>query len=213
MKGLIWKDLYVMKSMGRSYLLMFGVFGVLSLMGVYDGLSFVSFLVVMMLIMMPINTFAYDEQAKWDLFAVATPAGKKGVVAGKYLFTAMLLVLALVLCCALQAGMYFFDVHGADTLTEMLATAVVTVSGGAVLNAILLPLLFKFGTQKSRVFLMITVGLSVAGVVILLGVVSGSGIDLGWLSGALMGLTPIVAVGLMVISYFISQGVYGKKEL
>lgn len=213
MKGLIWKDLYVMKSMGRSYLAMFGVFGVMSLMGIYDGLSFVSFLVVMMLIMMPINTFAYDEQAKWDNFAVASPAGKKGVVGGKYLFTALLLVLALALCCGLQAGMYFFNVHGTDTLPEMLGAAVVTVSGGAVLDAILLPLIFKFGTQKSRIFLMITVGLGVAGAVILLGIVAGSEVDLGRMAVTTIGLGPIVAVGMMVISYFISLGIYEKKEL
>ena len=116
-----------MKSMGRSYLLMFLVFGVLSMMGVYDGVSFISFMMVMMLIMMPINTFAYDEQAKWDRYAVATPAGRRGVVKAKYLFTLLLLAVALVLILALQAGSFALEVHGGETLGEMVA------AGGTVI--------------------------------------------------------------------------------
>ena len=213
MMGLVLKDLYVMKSMGRSYLLMFGIFAFMSLLGLYDGVSFVSFLMVMMLIMMPINTFAYDEQAKWDRFAAATPAGRKGVVAGKYLFSALLLVAGLILCAGLQVGMYALDLHGDDSLADMLLAAVLSISLGGILNAVLLPLLFKFGTQKSRIFLIISVGVGTGGIVALLGVVSGSAADVERLMGMLGGLIPILAVGLMVISYFISQGIYGKKEL
>lgn len=213
MMGLVWKDLYVMKSMGRSYIFMFGIFAFMSLLGIYDGVSFVSFLMVMMLIMMPINTFAYDEQAKWDRYAAATPAGRKGVVAGKYLFTALLLAAGLLLCMGLQVGMYAMDLHGDDGLLDMMMASMVAVSVGAILNAVLLPLLFKFGTQKGRIFLMVSVGIGTGGIVVLLGVLSGSVLDVDRLMGTIVGLLPILAVGLMVISYFISQGIYGKKEL
>lgn len=213
MMGLVWKDLYVMKSMGRSYIFMFGIFAFMSLLGIYDGVSFVSFLMVMMLIMMPINTFAYDEQAKWDRYAAATPAGRKGVVAGKYLFTALLLAAGLLLCMGLQVGMYAMDLHGDDGLLDMMMASMVAVSVGAILNAVLLPLLFKFGTQKGRIFLMVSVGIGTGGIVVLLGVLSGSMLDVDRLMGTIVGLLPILAVGLMVISYFISQGIYGKKEL
>lgn len=213
MMGLVWKDLYVMKSMGRSYIFMLGIFAFMSLMGIYDGISFVSFLMVMMLIMMPINTFAYDEQAKWDRYAAATPVGRKGVVAGKYLFTALLLVVGLLLCAGLQVGMYAMDLHGDDGLLNMMMASMVAVSVGAILNAVLLPLLFKFGTQKGRMFLIISVAIGTGGIVALLGVLSGSVLDVDRLMGTIVGLLPILALGLMVISYFISQGIYGKKEL
>lgn len=213
MMGLVWKDLYVMKSMGRSYIFMFGIFAFLSLLGIYEGISFVSFLIVMMLIMMPINTFAYDEQAKWDRYAAATPAGRKGVVAGKYLFTALLLAAGLLLCVGLQVGMYAMDLHGDDGLLDMMMASMVAVSVGAILNAVLLPLLFKFGTQKGRIFLMVSVAIGTGGIVALLGVLSGSVLDVDRLMGTIVGLLPILAVGLMVISYFVSLGIYGKKEL
>lgn len=213
MMGLVWKDLYVMKSMGRSYIFMFGIFAFMSLLGIYDGISFVSFLMVMMLIMMPINTFAYDEQAKWDRYAAATPAGRKGVVAGKYLFTALLLAAGLLLCAGLQAGMYAMDLHGDDGLLDMMMASMVAASVGAILNAVLLPLLFKFGTQKGRMFLMVSVAIGTGGIVALLGVLSGSVPDVDRLMGTIVGLLPILAVGLMVISYFVSVGIYGKKEL
>lgn len=213
MTGLVLKDFYIMKSMGRSYLFMFGIFAVMSLMGLYDGISFISFLAVMMLVMMPINTFAYDEQAKWDRYAAATPAGRRGVVGGKYLFTVVLLAAGLLLCGGLQLGMFALGLGGEDSLGDMLLAVVAAISIGAVLNAILLPLLFKFGTQKSRIFLILSVGVAVGGLVALLGVVTESETEMERLLGTVGGLAPILSVGLMVISYFISCGIYGKKEL
>ena len=34
---------------------------------------------------LPMSSIGYDDQARWEKFAVATPAGRRGVVAGKYL--------------------------------------------------------------------------------------------------------------------------------
>ena len=161
MSGLVRKDFYVVKSMGRSYLFMFGVFAFLSMMGVYDGVSVLSFLAVMMLIMLPINTFAYDEQSGWEKLAAATPAGRRGVVGAKYLFTVLLLAVGLALCAGIQASMYAFGIHGDGTLGECLEASMITVCAGGILNAILLPLIFRFGTQKSRIFFMIAMGVEV----------------------------------------------------
>ena len=182
MSGLVRKDFYVVKSMGRSYLFMFGVFAFLSMMGVYDGVSFLSFLAVMMLILLPINTFAYDEQSGWEKLAAATPAGRRGVVGAKYLFT-------------------------------VLESAMITVCAGGILNAILLPLIFRFGTQKSRIFFMIAMGVGTAGVVILMGVISATEAGIEGLTGAAALLMPVAAAAALMVSYAVSLQIYGKKEL
>ena len=205
MSGLVRKDFYVVKSMGRSYLFMFGVFAFLSMMGVYDGVSFLSFLAVMMLIMLPINTFAYDEQSGWEKLAAATPAGRRGVVGAKYLFTVLLLAVGLALCAGIQASMYAFGIHGDGTLGECLEASMIT--------AILLPLIFRFGTQKSRIFFMIAMGVGTAGVVILMGVISATETGIAWLTGAAALLMPVAAAAALMVSYAVSLQIYGKKEL
>ena len=213
MSGLVRKDFYVVKSMGRSYLFMFGVFAFLSMMGVYDGVAFLSFLAVMMLILLPINTFAYDEQSGWEKLAAATPAGRRGVVGAKYLFTVLLLAVGLALCAGIQASMYAFGIHGDGTLGEGLESAMITVCAGGILNAILLPLIFRFGTQKSRIFFMIAMGVGTAGVVILMGVTAATETGIAWLTGAAALLMPVAAAAALMVSYAVSLQIYGKKEL
>ena len=203
MSGLVRKDFYVVKSMGRSYLFMFGGFAFLSMMRVYDGVSFLSF----------INTFAYDEQSGWEKLAAATPAGRRGVVGAKYLFTVLLLAVGLALCAGIQASMYAFGIHGDGTLGEGLESAMITVCAGGILNAILLPLIFRFGTQKSRIFFMIAMGVGTAGVVILMGVISATETGIAWLTGAAALLMPVAAAAALTVSYAVSLQIYGKKEL
>ena len=203
MSGLVRKDFYVVKSMGRSYLFMFGVFAFLSMMGVYDGVSFLSFLAVMMLILLPINTFAYDEQSGWEKLAAATPAGRRGVVGAKYLFTVLLLAVGLALCAGIQASMYAFGIHGDGTLGECLEASMITVCAGGILNAILL----------SRIFFMIAMGVGTAGVVILMGVISATETGIAWLTGAAALLMPVAAAAALMVSYAVSLQIYGKKEL
>lgn len=78
-----------------------------------------------------INTFAYDEQSGWEKLAAATPAGRRGVVGAKYLFTVLLLAVGLALCAGIQASMYAFGIHGDGTLGEGLESAMITVCAAA----------------------------------------------------------------------------------
>ena len=81
------------------------------------------------------------------------------------------------------------------------------------LNAILLPLIFRFGTQKSRIFFMIAMGVGTAGVVILMGVISATETGIAWLTGAAALLMPVAAAAALMVSYAVSLQIYGKKEL
>ena len=110
MKGLLQKDFYLMRTLARSYAFILGVFFLLSLTGVYDGTFLCTFL-VLMCVMIPANTFSYDEQAKWDKYAASLPAGRPGVVRAKYLFTLLVSLAALALAALLQALLFFLGRH------------------------------------------------------------------------------------------------------
>ena len=192
MRGLICKDFFVMKKQLGYYLAFFVVYGVLAVTGVFPA-SILSALVAVIAMMVPMSSIAYDDQAHWGRYAAATPAGRSGVVAAKYLFT--LLVLA---ACAVLVAV------GACMGVAM------------VMDAILLPLLFRFGAEKSRTISMIFF-IVIFGGCMLLGKLAQQQGGLprppAWLANALPALLAILAVGTFVLSYWIAQGIYEKKEL
>ena len=83
-------------------------------------------------------------------------------------------------------------------------------------DAILLPLLFRFGAEKSRTISMIFF-IVIFGGCMLLGKLAQQQGGLprppAWLANALPALLAILAVGTFVLSYWIAQGIYEKKEL
>ena len=84
-----------------------------------------------------------------------------------------------------------------------------------VLDAIILPFLLKYGAEKARVISMITFVVIFGGAV-LLGGLAKNQITLptppAWLLTALPVLLGLLAIGGYLISYFIAQGIYAKKE-
>ena len=81
MLGLLRKDLYLTAATARAYLIICLLFVVLMAVGVYD-VTFLTTFLTLMCIMLPMNAFAYDEQAKWDKFSAALPTGREGAAKG-----------------------------------------------------------------------------------------------------------------------------------
>lgn len=208
--GLVRKDIYLVLGMGKYYLAMLLLFGVLSLTGVYN-LSFYASICTMLVVTLPFSVFAYDEQAGWDKYAVSTPAGRRGVVRGKYVFALLIWVVVLVTVVLFFGGAALVKQEG---VADNLMVGITILGGGLVMLDILLPLLFKFGTQKSRLMLMLVIGVAVGVSVGLAGVLSDSvGGDVQSLMGLVTVLLPIIGLGGMVISYMTALSIYLKKEL
>ena len=89
MIGLVYKDIMVLKKQLRYYVGFLMVYGVMAVMGV--GASVMGAMISVVGLVLPMSSIAYDEQARWDKFAVSTPAGRAGVVGAKYLFTLLVL--------------------------------------------------------------------------------------------------------------------------
>jgi hypothetical protein len=96
MTGLIRKDFLVMRKALKSYLLLVGFYIFLAYLDLFDY-SFIITFVQVVLAVLPITAFAYDEQAKWDRYAMALPLGRRGVVRARYLFVLVLALLTMAL--------------------------------------------------------------------------------------------------------------------
>ena len=92
MSGLIWKDLLVMRKTIKFYVIMLGCYLALAVMGLMD-LSIITAMMNVMIMMLPISAFAYDEQARWNKYAMSMPLGLRTVVGARYVF-----VLLIALC-------------------------------------------------------------------------------------------------------------------
>ncbi len=216
MTGLIWKDFMVSKRTVKAYLGIMIFYAALTVMGMFS-VSFVTAFVSVMLIMLPISAFAYDEQAKWDRYAMSLPMGRSRVVGARYLFT--LLIVLVSLAFALLAGVAV-AVTGKGDLMEVLVSALTTLAAGLLIADVLLPLCYKVGPERARPYLYALVFIPALG--LFLAYRMGIHIDTSWLDrlarsspAAVLGLFSLpllAALALTFVSYLISCRVAAGKE-
>lgn len=214
MTGLIYKDFLALKGHLTTYVVFFVIYGGLCVAGVFSP-SVLAGMVVLISIITPMTTVTSDDISRWNRFAIATPVCRRGVVAGKYLFTLLMVLLSAVLVAVLLVALALAGGLGDGSLGEYLL-AILACGGIALLmNAVVLPLLLKFGAEKARMVSMVLFLAVFAGCA-LVGLAAGNGFTLpappAWLIAALPGLLAILSVGGFVLSYFIAQAVYAKKE-
>ena len=211
MMGLVKKDFYLAAGLARSYLIVAAIFLVLSLAGIYE-FSFLSSFMSLLCIMLPVNVFSYDEQAKWDKYAAALPGGRRAVVQARYVFTLIVSAGAVVLGGAVGAAACLLDPTAGGTLWEMVLSTAAGGSVGILLNAVMLPLMFKFGVQKGRLYLALVLailfGAFLGGVAALASAVQEPSV-------LILPLAAIPAAGLLALvpSYFLSLRIFRKKDL
>ena len=215
MTGLIMKDFLVMRKALKSYLLIIVLYAVMAWLDILNYSFIITFIQVMLMVL-PITSFAYDEQAKWDRYAMSLPLGRRRVVGARYLF-----VLALTLCTtALGLGgtAILALVHEADS-AEMLLTLEVSTTIGLLIPAIILPLCYKLGAERARPYLYAIIFIPTIAVVLL---AKADILDLSVLGrlnrlppAAILGravLLPLSGLAALAISHLISCRVAVGKE-
>lgn len=206
MKGLILKDLYITKNNSRFYLLILGLFGIVSLAQGDGGMSFLPFCVILFSVLV-ISSLSYDELAKWDRLALCMPITRRQVVASKYvlhlIFTAVGVLLGLLI------GVLSLLIHDGGDYRALLTLVATSAAIALVYGALVLPLIFRYGPEKGRIMI-ILLALVPAALV-------GTGISIGGspseeLIARLVYFAPAAALILFGISYPISVKIYEKKQ-
>lgn len=215
MTGLIWKDFCVMRKAVASYLIVLVIYGVLAYLELFNFGFVITFLQVMLMVL-PMSAFAYDDQAKWERYAMSLPLGRGAVVGARYLF-----VLALALITAamgLAASAVLWQIH-ADDILELVLTLLVASFLGLFVSAVLLPLNYKLGAERARPFLYAIIFIPLIAFTLLIRAGALDLSALSWLNdlspSALIGgaaLLPLAGLLLLFISYLISCRVAAGKE-
>ena len=208
MLGLVKKDLLMIKGNMRQVILFLVVFLILA----FQENNIIVIVPVFVSMMVFITTFSYDEYNKWDAYAISLPVSRKNIVKAKYVASIILWAIALLVTVVITGIMGLFEQN--LNYFEMFGMILGCVFSIVLLEAIMFPLIFKFGVEKGRIGLFVGV-FAIAG---LLGFIF-TGIDLENATGFIeifnkyyYILIPLAAVILLVISYFVSKKIYLKKE-
>ena len=200
MTGLMMKDALVMRKTLRLYALFLLFYSGLAVLGVFP-MSMALAMVEVIVMVLPISSFSYDEAAKWDRYAAVLPVGRTAVVKARYLF--LLLVLLAVVSKVVGCGLGLL----------------VSMGLGLMIADIMLPVVYQLGPERARPWMYVII---FAPIVVLLGGAKlglFDGIDLSWLDQlpelAVLGvfaLVPLVPLVGMLLSCWISCRIYARKE-
>lgn len=156
---------------------------------------------------MSVNTLAYDEQSKWDLYARTMPYTPNAIVGSKFVVSAIGCIVGILLSLAATACFGLIQGH---VPTEAFGVIICGALAAGTLNTVLsLPVSFWLGSAKGRL-------VHIFCLVVLFAGASQISIS-GFLPGAdiwtvLAGLA-VVSLALWAASYLLSVRLYQRRKL
>lgn len=212
MKGLLVKDLKLMKMQRNFFLLFIGLFVVFAI--VNEEVAFMIGIVTFGMSMFSLSTISYDEFDNGSAFLFTLPISRKSYVAEKYVFALLL-----------SLGSWAITVLLAIVLTkspasETLVPAAIIFIAMLILQAVMLPLQIKFGGEKGRIALIAVVSLlalvciGIGKLLEILGVDIFTALDRlpSVSTGVLLIIAVAVVAAILLISMQISISIMNKKE-
>ena len=221
-KGLLKKDLYNLASYKTS-LIIIVLFCGIAIIGT-DAIYWGSVIIGIIVGMISLSTFSYDETSKSNKYILTWPVSRKEIVLEKYILAIGATILGGILgfVLTLLVGNVMNYLRPNDLIDINIDTLLTTSIGGmfgiSLIQSIQIPSIFKWGAEKGRIqmfivlFLLILIG---AGVSFLIQQ-SGLSVDIETLESVLnnVGLIALIVVSLLMyfISYKISYKIYKNKE-
>ena len=209
MSGLILKDLMVMKKTLFIYAVISIIYGWIDIMQEQPGMMFAMMMIISA--MVPVSSISYDERCKWDRMANVTPISRAGIVVSKYLLAVMLTVVSALFVFVVYA------VGGKMELAENFALTYTMAMMSMVYQALLLPVIIKFGSEKGRTVMMFIL---FAPVVVIMGLVkmdlpfvNSIGVFLDNNTHIIPFVMGAVTAVLYTLSIMLSIDIYKKKDL
>lgn len=207
MKGLFMKDLLVLRKYARTMAVFILVYIVVFSM--LDSVDVISGMVTLVLAMMSVATFSYDELAKWDRFGLTMPVSRKQAVASRYLVCLLFTVLGGVITLAFS--LVFGYIRKTGDPAQSLLSSYTILSVAVLFLSLILPFLYKFGPERGRLFMILVFLLPSMLLLFFKDSISGFFPSEATLEQAFLFSLP-VALAVLLLSFWISCRIYGKKE-
>lgn len=219
LKGLLCKDILMLKSYRKSLFMFLLIFVLVSIV----QKSFFAILPIMMVLgfgMTALATFSYDEQAKSDKFMLTLPLTKKDMVLSKYILTILFTLFGAVIGIVLTIILNLVMTQSMGNIGEIISIAIGTWFGIALVEGTQIPAIYKWGAERGRMQIFIifaVVALAIGGIAFLLQAahINLAAINLAIEKWVILGEILMLALTFILyyVSYRISCHIYLKKEL
>lgn len=215
MRSLILKDLYNIGHNAKSMLFMLAVLAVILIPS--SGVAGYIIVSAVLCSMMIVTTFTFDDNSNWPRYAMIMPVSKKDVVAGKYIVLAIFCMIGSLfgLVISLIAGLALSKITLDPTgIAELLFLTLAALAISLISGSMSIPLVFKFGAERARVLLVIsvfvplTVCFGIYQFLVLLGIELTEQLIL-----IILCCSPIIALIWCYVMYRICCRIFEKQEL
>ncbi|MBR4869302.1 MAG: ABC-2 transporter permease [Oscillospiraceae bacterium] len=200
MKGLILKDLYMTKAYLRAFVILMVGFIFLSAFSAEN--AFFLFYPAILAGTIPFSLIAYDERSKWNQYCETLPVSRKTVVSARYIVALGFFFAVFLLTAIIK------PFSPAFSFESYISDLCLLLTMGLLTPTVLLPLVFRFGVERGRLFYYIIIGVFCA--------LSVTAADISHLTGSFRGvplfLLPLVTLVLFALSWLISIRIYERKE-
>ena len=202
MKGLLLKDLYMIKKYCRLQLLFVAFILAGSLLTTNVFFIFYPCLISGII---PVTLLSYDELSKWNEYSYALPYKKSQIVSVKYIIG----MIAQILMFIISGVIYAVKIFVLNNFLVLMATLFVI---SFLMPSITLPFMFKMGAIKGRIAYIVVIFVYFAGV----GVFSAYLVD-GYIKiisfSGIITIVCLAVIALYALSWRLSIAFYKKREV
>ncbi|WP_349671593.1 ABC-2 transporter permease [Lacrimispora sp.] len=216
MKGLLIKDLLLLKNQQRFFLLVFIMSAGMLLAGVNP--VFVINYVTLILTMFTLSSISYDEFDNGYAFLFTLPITRNQYAAEKYVFGFVTGGSACIIVTVFAVFMNFVK-GGAGTL-ELVISALLYLFISLMFMAVVVPVQLKFGTEKGRIVLIFIIGIIFAAGFFVVNAAKTFQLDLSTMvaaltssaAGSVITVLLLISLAAVFVSYLISVKIMKKKQ-
>lgn len=210
MKGLLLKDFCILKKQIKLmvvFVIFYAIWAVAAKMPTMMGT-----MVILLSIMMPISSMSYDEAGQWYRYAFSLPIPRRTLVLSKYVLGFLVSLGGLVVSAI--GNVIILALTNGENALESWLTIIGFLELGVIFLSIIIPILFKYGVEKGRLFIVV-IAVIPSLLVALLGSTlktSGTLMPSAELLQAILYSSPLFTLAIFLISFRISVGICRKKE-
>lgn len=207
MKGLLIKELYMVKKYGKGYSLGVAIFVVLSLSGDDSVMGIIYPCALAALL--PITLLIHDERSKWTQYCGTLPYSKAQIVSAKYLTGLSVQITVLLLLGMAQAvGMTSKGAFDSDHYLLKMSVALIL---SLAMSSASLPCIFRFGAETGQIIFSVIMGIVCA--LLMFFMMAAPGLIVQELPSVSTLLSScLITIALYAFSWYLSIVLYNKRE-
>ena len=221
-KGLLKKDLYNLSSY-KTTLIIIILFCAIAIIGT-DAINIAPTVICAIVGMISLSTFSYDEISKSNKYILTLPTNRKEIVKEKYILAigatilgGLLGILLTIIVVNIMNYLRPENIINIDYET-LTTTAIGGIFCISLLQSIQIPSIFKWGAEKGRIqmFISLFIIIAVIGGIYFLITKSNINVNIEMLGDFINKFGIIILIALMIVMYFVSYKIaykiYKNKE-